>query len=74
MSLSKIIHQLIESQGEISLNELEEICHQEHYKLSNAERRARELMANKLISPIKNSKGAIIGYKKFEETEQSILL
>lgn len=62
MSLKSLLLQEIKSRGNLTLNEVEKICHDNSFKLSNAERRCRELMANCSISPIKNSKGAIIGY------------
>ncbi len=61
-SLKQLLFQEIKSRGSLTLNEVEKICHDNGYKTSNAERRLRELMANGSISPIKNSKGAIIGY------------
>ena len=62
MSLKQLLYQEIKSRGSLTLNEVEKICHDNQYKTSNAERRCRELMATGSISPIKNSKGAIIGY------------
>jgi len=64
MSLKQILYQEIKSRGNLTLNQIEAICHDHGYKISNAERRLRELMATGSISPIKNSKGAIIGYCK----------
>lgn len=62
MSLKQLLYQEIKSRGNLTLNEVEKICHDNSFKLSNAERRCRELMANGSIIPIKNIKGAIIGY------------
>lgn len=54
MSLKSQILFLVKSQGEASINELEELCRQERYKISNYERRARELSNEGLISAIKS--------------------
>lgn len=62
-SLKNKIQYYLEKNGRISLLELENLCKSEQYKLSNAERRLRELMAsNPNIQPEKNLHGAIIGY------------
>jgi DNA-binding MarR family transcriptional regulator len=53
MSLKNSILYLIKSQGEVSINELEDLCREENYKISNYERRARELSNAGLIEPIK---------------------
>jgi hypothetical protein len=52
MSLKNSILYLIKSQGEISINELEDLCREENYKISNYERRARELTNEGQIEPI----------------------
>lgn len=67
MSLKSSILYLIKSQGEVGINELESLCRQENYKISNYERRARELSNEGLIQPIKerSQDGTIFisGYK-----------
>jgi hypothetical protein len=64
MSLKNKIQYYLEKNKYISLQELENLCHSEGYKLSNAERRLRELMSvSPNIKPVKNSAGAIIAYK-----------
>lgn len=62
MSLKSLLFQEIKSRGSLTLNEVEKICHEAKYKLSNAERRLRELMATGSVKPLKCENGAIIGY------------
>mgnify|MGYP001593254149 CR=1 FL=1 len=64
MSLKSSLHQIIKDRrGEIyTLKELEEYCHKAGYKLSNAERRLREMRSE--FQRVYNKKHtAIIGYK-----------
>ncbi len=64
MSLKSSLNQIIKDRrGEIyTLKELEEYCHKARYKLSNAERRLREMRGE--FQPVYNEKKtAIIGYK-----------
>ncbi len=64
MSLKSTIQYYLEKNKYLSLQELESLCKSEGYKLSNAERRLRELMAvTPSIKSVKNSAGAIIAYK-----------
>lgn len=46
----------------MTLQDLEQLCKTEQKKLSNGERRLRELMASDPITTTTNSRGAIIGY------------
>lgn len=63
MSLKQKILYYLEKNGRMSLLEAENLCKSEGYKLSNLERRCRELMAdNPCVRPEKNSAGAIISY------------
>lgn len=61
-SLKQTIKYYLEKNGSMTLLELENLCKTEQYKLSNAERRLRELMKECPILPKKNPQGAIIGY------------
>lgn len=45
------------------LETVEALAHDEGYKISNAERRLRELMNAELIEAVRSGKGAIIGYR-----------
>ena len=73
--LSKTLLFLIKSNGEISLNEIENLCHDLFYKTATAERMLRKLAENKEIEPIWNQKKtAIVGYKPFEKLEQGELI
>ncbi len=60
MSLKTKLHTLLKNNGYISLQELENFCHQEHYKLATAERILRP-SESPLIQRVMKS-GAIIGY------------
>ena len=46
----------------MTLQDLEQLCKTEQKKLSNGERRLRELMVSDPITTKTNSRGAIIGY------------
>lgn len=64
MSLKSKILYYLERNGRLTLQELESLCKSEMRKLSNGERRLRELMAtNAAIKPEKNPHGAIIAYR-----------
>lgn len=66
MSLKKDLKDMILERGAVTLKDIEDYCHRVHYKLSNAERRLRELRGQ--IEPVYNDrKTAIIGYKKYDE-------
>ena len=71
MSLKNKILYYLEKNGYMSLAELEHLCHSEMYKLSNAERRLREIMKTEPIKPVKNSAGAIIAYKWEKPTQET---
>lgn len=62
MSLKQILYNEIKSKNTLTLQDIYKICDVNGYKHDNSSRRLRELMATGSISPIKNSKGAIIGY------------
>ena len=62
MSLKQTLFNEIKLKGLITLKDVYDICDTNGYKHDNSSRRLRELMANGSISPIKNSKKAIIGY------------
>lgn len=63
ISLKQRLNTLIEDRkgGVVSINEIETLCHQYQYKLSNAERRLRQSESPNVERVFKN--GAIIGYK-----------
>lgn len=63
MSLKNTIKYYLQKHKYLSLQNLEALCKQEQKKLSNAERRLRELMRTEPIVPIKNRAGAIIAYE-----------
>ena len=64
MSLKAKIQFYLEKHGYMSLLEAENLCKSEGQKLSNLERRCRELMAvNPSIKANRNAAGAITGYK-----------
>ena len=44
------------------MQEMEDLAVRKRYKVSNCERRARELVEVSLIEPIKNEKGYLTGY------------
>jgi hypothetical protein len=52
-SLKSSILYLIKSQGEVGIDSLETLCRDENYKISNYERRCRELANYGLIEPIR---------------------
>jgi len=63
MSLKSKILYYLEKNGRMTLQELESLCKSEQKKLSNGERRLREIMAtNSFVKPETNSRGAIIAY------------
>lgn len=68
MSLKTQLKQIILERGVVTLKEIEDYCHKAQYKLSNAERRLRELRG--IVEPIYNEKKtAIIAYKKHEANQ-----
>ncbi len=70
MSLKNNLQQLILERGMVTLKEIEDYCHKVRYKLSNAERRLRELRG--IVEPIYNDKKtAIIAYCKHEDHQRS---
>lgn len=73
MSLKQILYNEIKSKKTITLQDVYKICDVNGYKHDNSSRRCRELMANGSISPIKNIKGAIIGYSIAPQATQCVL-
>jgi hypothetical protein len=70
MSLKNQIQYYLEKNGSMTLLELEHLCKSEQKKLSNGERRLREIMSvNPKIKADTNSRGAIIGYFWREPTK-----
>lgn len=63
MSLKLTIKDYLQKHKYLSLQNLDALCKQEQKKLSNGERRLRELMQTDPIVPIKNPAGAIIAYE-----------
>jgi hypothetical protein len=71
MSLKQTILYYLEKNGYLALQDLEKLCKSEQKKLSNGERRLREIMAvNPKVQTEKNSAGAIIAYK-WSETQNT---
>jgi|GEM_PF-2669639 len=62
-SLKKILYRELELRNEISFSEVEKIAKENGYKISNAERRMRELMEKGSVEPILTEKGHIRGYR-----------
>lgn len=60
-SLKQILNETIQLKGFISTYELDYLCKQHHYKLSNAERRLRDSESPDIEKVRKD--GVIIGYK-----------
>lgn len=62
-SLKQKLNNLIQSRAGqlVSINEIEALCHEFQYKLSNAERRLRASESPNIERVFKN--GAIIGYR-----------
>lgn len=61
-SLRAILNKEIRERGYLSVNEVEVLCKRENHKMSNAERRLRHSESPN-VEPVKNDKGAIVGYK-----------
>lgn len=63
MSLKETLYQTIKDEDFIRLDELHRIAIEGYFKISNAERRLRELVNSGLVTAIRNNKGVIIAYK-----------
>lgn len=63
MSLKLNLHNLIKTQGYISLDQLEDYCHKAHYKLATAERQLRPSQSPQVEGVWNTKRTAIIGYK-----------
>lgn len=63
MSLKSKLNNLIQSRngGIVTINEVNKLCEQEHYKYSNAERRLRRSESPNVVPVFKGN--AIVGYK-----------
>ena len=75
MSLKAELLKRVKSRnGEIyTFAEVESLCKELKYKISNAERRLRELCDEGGITPLYHSKGYITGYKSVGKLEQGHL-
>lgn len=68
MSLKQNLTEYLQTNGRITLDQLYLLCGKEHKKVSNAERRFRELMSplhkdfNPKVGAERNAKGAIVAY------------
>lgn len=73
MSLKTTLNQIIKERngGIVSLQEIEQICRNMQYKLSNAERRLRPSESPNIERVMKN--GAIIGYKYYEYKSEPVI-
>ena len=69
MSLKEQLKNSIRSHGEIGISVLEDTTKKLGFKISNYERRCRELTNEGLIKPIRNDKGYIAGYKWIGERD-----
>ena len=67
IALKLKLYELIQDRGVISFQDVKDLCEIYEYKLSNGERRLRQLTEAGLIEPIRK-KRVIIGYRK-KETE-----
>ncbi len=65
MSLKQNLYDTIKNlNGEVlTLDEFEDLCKRKGRKISNGERRMRDLIINTCIEPIRNKKNYIIGYR-----------
>ena len=72
MSLKEELYSAIKRyEGQVySFQQVESICKYNGYKVSNAERRLRELCADGDIEPVFHEKGYINGYR-FKKQEKS---
>lgn len=72
MSLKIQLKNIILERGVVTLKEIEDYCHKAQYKLSNAERRLRELRG--IVEPIYNDKKtAIVAYKLAEYNRDNMI-
>lgn len=62
MSLKSKLKQYLQLNGSLTLNELDTLCRREGYKMSNAERRLRELTSEIGLTHVMKN-GAIIRYE-----------
>jgi len=71
VGLKQKLNEIIKSRGEITVAEMEQICRDLGYKVSNGERRLRKSESPNVIS-IPNKKGATIAYR-WEGVRDTIL-
>ena len=78
--LKKTLLFITKTRGEISIDDIADICREEHYKTATAERRLRELCEDKggtvipELEPIwDKDETYIIGYRPFSNLEQTTL-
>ena len=62
-SLKKILKHYIYQRSRVTINELEVLARDNGYKVSNMERRMREICQEGLINPILSPKRFIVGYE-----------
>lgn len=62
-SLKNTLKHYIYQRGKVSFDELEGVARASGRKISNMERRMREIVDEGKISPIRSKKGCIIGYE-----------
>jgi len=72
MSLKKILHNKIQSQGTMPYSQVEQICKENGYKISNAERCLRRSESPD-VKTIYSKKGFIVGYEWKRVGEQGKL-
>ena len=76
-SLKSKLYEQVKRYRSMSINDVEFICKANNYKISNGERRMREICEGDEIQPIyKNpiTKDVITGYKVKQPNEQGVLL
>ena len=71
-SLKDVILEILKARGFITIDNLEYICKHQQKKLSNGERRMRELMANGYAVAKRNEVGAITGYLYLVQEQISV--
>lgn len=67
MSLKKVLYSELQTKKVLMQDEIEAIAKSEGRKISNAERRLRELMESGSVEPILTEKKAIRGYRYIGE-------
>lgn len=72
MSLKKVLYSELQNKKILMQDEVEAIAKSEGRKISNAERRLRELMESGIVEPILTEKKAIRGYRYIGKDQPSV--